>query len=410
MLCPICKQYFGKGVKRCPLHGTRLVEAAEVPESLPSTLRDEEDFGEDPTLHMPPLSGADHRIGRQFKAGRFIADEQIGEGAMGVVFRGRDLSVSPPDPVAIKVLKAQESDELGLEARFKREAMLVSKLAHPNTIRFIDWGTERDGTMFLVTELLLGMPLDKLIDQYPGGLGEERTLEIIDQVAASLEDAHARGVIHRDIKPANVFVHGSKAKLLDFGIARIAFNGMELSKTFAAKTSTGMSLFTPMYCSPEQAVGDELDHRSDLYSLGVVAYHCITGKTPFKGGLAGLIEAHVSKDPPTIKERAPDARVSYATESLIRRMMAKRPEDRMQSAGAVRAAIAEVRGDAKPTKLTLPRVQVLQPPQPPEAPQEETTEGERPARGRPLWIPAIIGMALLLIGYLVLRAVLASTS
>jgi serine/threonine-protein kinase len=411
MLCPVCKQNFGKGVKRCPLHGARLVDPAEAPEHLVPTLRDEPDFGEDPTIHGTAVS-RDERIGRQFQSGRFIADEQIGEGAMGVVFRGRDLSVSPPEPVAIKVLKAQESDELGLEARFKREAMLVSKLAHPNTIRFIDFGTERDGTMFLVTELLVGMPLDKLIEKHPGGIGEERTLEIVDQVAASLEDAHRRGVIHRDIKPANVFVDGNKAKLLDFGIARIAWNGMELSKTFAAKTSTGMALFTPMYCSPEQAVGDELDHRSDFYSLGVVAYHCVSGKTPFKGGLAGLIEAHVSKEAPAIKDRAPAARVTYATEMLIRKMMAKKASDRFQNGSEIRSAIAEIRGDGKPTKLTLPRVQAIVPPSEQdtqEGPKDEATEASSPARRMPLWILGAIAAAFLVLGYLVIRALLPSS-
>src|SRR5688572_12914561 len=130
MLCPVCKQSFGKGVKRCPLHGARLIEGIEAAEVAPTLREDSGDFGEDPTIHGPPLSGSAEKIGRQFKAGRFIADEQIGEGAMGIVFRGRDLSKSSLELVAIKVLKAQESDELGLEARFKREAMLVSKLDH----------------------------------------------------------------------------------------------------------------------------------------------------------------------------------------------------------------------------------------------------------------------------------------
>ncbi len=396
MHCPICKQSFGKGVKRCPLHGARLVDTADQVDRPPPApvVDEEEDATEHPTITGPPLilSGS---IGRRYKM-RFIADQQIGEGAMGIVYRGRDLSKSPPAVVAIKVLKAQESDELGLEARFKREAMLVSKLDHPNTIHFVDWGAEPDGTLFLVTELLAGQPLDRLLEANPNGIGEDRTLDIIDQVAASLADAHAKGVVHRDVKPANVFVDGARAKLLDFGIARIAFNGMELSQTFAAKTRTGMAMFTPMYCSPEQAVGDELDHRSDIYSLGVVAYHCLTGKTPFKGGLAGLIEAHLSKDPPPIKERAPEAKVMYATEMLVRRMLAKRPEQRPQDAGEIRAAIAEIRGDAKPTRLDLKLVRKAARPDPAPAATQKM----------PRWFLPVMGVGLLLVGYVVLRALL----
>lgn len=388
----MCNQTFGRGVQRCPLHGRKLVEAEEEPEG---------DGTEDPTIFIgsrPPEDegGAttattedgerDPQYGRRFN-GRFLVEERIGEGGMGIVYRGKDLAQDPPESVAIKVLKAGESDELGLEARFKREAKLVAKLDHPNTIRFVDWGASPDGTLFLVTELLKGQPLDVLLEAHPSGLGEARTLSIVDQIAASLEDAHALGVIHRDLKPANVFVDGDQAKLLDFGIARIALEGAELSETFAAKTRTGMAMFTPMYCSPEQSVGDEMDHRSDIYSLGVVAYHCLAGKTPFAGGLIGLLEAHLSKDAPPIAERSPGADASPGAEAMVRRMMEKAPGDRFQSASEVRAAIAELRGvaaPAAPSRDPGPSGEVHPPPSPPPS----------PARLVPLWVVGALFVAL----------------
>jgi serine/threonine-protein kinase len=407
-----------------------LIEGGDDFDSTPN-FGDSGDFSDDPTLHADSRRDVgDPLLGRPFKE-KFIAEEKIGEGAMGLVYRGRDLSKRPPEQIAIKILKAQESDELGLEARFKREAVLVSKLNHPNTIRFVDWGAEKDGTLYLVTELLTGQPLDKLLEKNPQGIGEVRALEIIDQVAASLEDAHSKGVVHRDIKPANIFVDGDRAKLLDFGIARIAFNGMELSKTFAAKTAAGMAMFTPMYCSPEQALSEEMDHRSDLYSLGVVAYHCLAGKTPFKGGIAGLLESHLSKEPPPIAERTPGVKVNYATEALVRKMMGKRVEDRPQSASEVRAAIADIRGDTRPTLIDLPKSRPsipaqpartistttapedappprVQPPPPPPPPVVPTT-APMTTPGIPRWVGGAIAVALFLIVYLVIRVLVRPT-
>lgn len=371
----------------------------------------EDDGTEDPTIFIgsgPPSveqdggtppdeeSGErDAQYGRRFNA-RFLVGPRIGEGGMGIVYRGKDLMKSPPEPVAIKVLKAGESDELGLEARFKREAKLVAKLDHPNTIRFVDWGAAPDGTLFLVTELLKGQPLDVLLEAHPTGLGEALSLAIIDQIAASLEDAHALGVIHRDLKPANVFVDGEHAKLLDFGIARIALEGAGLSETFAAKTRTGMAMFTPMYCSPEQSVGDDMDQRSDIYSLGVLGYHCLSGKTPFAGGLVGLIEAHLSKDAPPIQERSPGADASPESEALVRRMMEKSPQDRFQSASEIRAAIAQIRGQPPPT-APEPAVAVeipIPPPDPAEAPAPP------PRRLVPLWVlgALLVALAVFLVG------------
>jgi serine/threonine-protein kinase len=353
MHCPVCKQVFGKGVQRCPLHGRKLVEDdSERSTPIEEVVDADPHDSEGATLMGLPKASGDPLIGRRFNE-RFVVEAKIGEGGMGIVYRGSDLEKK--EPIAIKVLKAQESDELGLEARFKREAKLIAKLSHPSTIRFVDWGSAPDGTLFMVTELLTGQPLDKLLEQNPNGLGQALTVEIIDQVAASLEDAHALGVIHRDLKPANVFVDGNRAKLLDFGIARIATTGIELSHTFAAKTQAGLSLFTPMYCSPEQAVGDELDQRSDIYSLGVLAYHCLSGKTPFKGGLAALVEAHLSKGAPSIKERNPAAEVTPELEELVRQMMEKLPTKRVQTVTEVRERLAVIRGGDAPTRLDLHR-------------------------------------------------------
>lgn len=338
--CPVCKGTFEKSVKRCPVHGRKLVAAGE----------EEGDLGaesEDGCETIPDLG--DRFTGRVLEQ-RFLVEKRIGEGGMGVVYRGHDRTTG--DPVAIKLLKAHGADKSKLETRFRREAKLLAKLDHPNTVKFVDWGFAPDGTIFIATELLTGLPLDKLIEGNPSGLGVSRTLSILDRIAASLEDAHALGVVHRDLKPANVFVDGVKVKLFDFGIARIDLAG-ELSNTFAEKTAAGFALFTPMYCAPEQAVGDVIDHRADIYSLGAVAYHCLAGKTPFSGSTTALVEAHLSKPPPPISERSPNAETSAEVELLIRKMMEKRPEDRIQTVREIRGRIGRLSGGDSPTQLDL---------------------------------------------------------
>jgi len=185
-----------------------------------------------------------------------------------------------------------------------------------------------------------------------------------------------------------------------------------------------------MYCSPEQALSEEMDHRSDLYSLGVVAYHCMAGKTPFKGGIAGLLESHLSKEPPPIAERTPGVKVNFATEALVRKMMGKRVEDRPQSASEVRAAIAEIRGDTRPTLIDLPNsrpsvparpasatrpplapplVPVPPPAAPPPPPPVVPTTAPMTTPGIPRWVGGVIAVALFLIVYLVIRVLVRPT-
>jgi serine/threonine-protein kinase len=336
-ICPACQRKYGGSVRRCPIDGRKLLEssAADMPTQVPIT----PDAITVVEREVPPP-------GRLFGS-RFLAQDQIGEGAMGVVFRGVDMVTG--EPIAVKLARVGAGKTPELERLFRREARLVAMLDHPNTVRFIDWGVDPDGAMYLVTELLQGVPLDQLLESHAHGLGESRSLQIIDQIAASLEEAHGLGVIHRDLKPANIFVHEGRTKVLDFGIARLAAE--QATHTMLA----GCAPFTPMFASPEQIIGEVVDHRSDIYSLGVLAYTCLAGRPPHEGSIANVIEAHVSKPIRRISEKSPHAEVSMPVEMLVRKMLAKKPGDRPQSASLIRRSIARLRNEPAPTKLIFDR-------------------------------------------------------
>jgi serine/threonine protein kinase len=243
---------------------------------------------------------------------------------MSEIRRGDDVLLQRP--VAIKLLR-EDGDPRSI-ARFKQEAQILARLHHPNVVAVFDTGVD-GGEGFIVMELVEGPTLRELLDR-EGRLPPERAAEIASALASALGFAHEHGVIHRDLKPANVlFMPDGRVKLADMGIARL------LSPE--ALTATLTLRGTPRYVSPEQARGDQVDSRADLYSLGCVLFEMLTGRTPFEGNLAALSYAHVHTPAPRV--RSIDRAVPAGMDELVAAMLEKDPADRPQTADDVRTSL-----------------------------------------------------------------------
>jgi serine/threonine protein kinase len=250
---------------------------------------------------------------------RYEILEPIGRGGMGTVYRARQTSVGRE--VALKLLHPDLELDAAAVARFQREAQAIGKLRHPNTLRLIDFGSA-NGRAFIVTELLCGSSLSSVLpnDRFDA----DRTLWLMRQISESLAEAHEHGIVHRDLKPSNIFIErvaGSElVKVVDFGIA-----------TMSSEPSPGSHevVGTPMYMSPEQIRGEELDGRSDIYSLGIIAYECLAGRPPFVSpSSTSLMLMHLQDPPPRFAALSQDVNVPEAVEELVMEMLAKHRDDR----------------------------------------------------------------------------------
>jgi serine/threonine-protein kinase len=284
--------------------------------------------------------------------GRYRIDARLGEGAMADVFRAFDPGIGRT--VAIKVLKPEYARDPALGERFLREARAAGALSHPNIATIYDVG-EADGIAYIAMELVEGQPLDALL-QAQGRLPYERVLALGQQLASALDYAHKAGVVHRDVKPSNILLSadGRHAKLLDFGVARIGEGpGAEGQ---LARTQVGQMIGTPRYMSPEQALGIPVDHRSDLFSLGVVLYEMVTGKVAFPGvGLATLAIQIAQEPVEPIARSAADCPAGLRF--VIHKLLAKKPEQRFPDGNAVyRALTREITAttEAAPGRRGLP--------------------------------------------------------
>ncbi len=272
----------------------------------------------------------DSMIGRSV-AGRFPIVKRIEGGGMGTVYEAQQLPVGRP--VALKVLKEELSANPVLVKRFEREAKAVSRLKSPYTVTLHDFGQDDDGLLFLAMELLEGETLSRRIEN-DGAMPYREALRIALQVTESLIEAHEKGIIHRDLKPDNVFlteVAGkTHVKVLDFGIARLS---QQEQGPEAAVTHTGAIFGTPGYMSPEQATGTEVDHRTDLYSLGVILYESLCGKPPFRADSAVMLMGqHISAKVPSLFSHNPVLELPEGLEDLVLHMLEKSPSDRVESA------------------------------------------------------------------------------
>jgi serine/threonine protein kinase len=248
--------------------------------------------------------------------GRYQILDRLGEGAMGVVYRAKDSALGRV--VALKMLSAELGSEEELHTRFQREAEAIGRLNHPNIVTVYDLG-EVDGRLYMAMELLEGDDLRSLIDKRVDIPLADR-LRVLVQICHGLGYAHSRGVVHRDIKPANILVTtAGKVKLLDFGLARVAAR--------AAITRQGVILGTPDYMSPEQAMGNPAESRSDLFSAGSVFYEFLSLQKPFKGKtLHSVLYQIISDEPDPLLTLMPELPARVA--AVIHRMLRKKPERR----------------------------------------------------------------------------------
>jgi serine/threonine-protein kinase len=263
-------------------------------------------------------------------ANRYRIQRQLGRGGMGAVFLADDEVLG--EPVALKVISsAHAADQAALVERFKQEAAAARKVSSPHVIRIHDLGEARPGLLYLSMEYFQGRTLAEVIAQR-GVVPLAACRDMLDQICRGLTAAHDAGVIHRDLKPQNVLVGERGAvKLIDFGLARAAAEG--------ALTATGVLLGTPHYMSPEQVRGRPVDARTDIYSLGALAYHLVTGRPPFAGDNAIAIGfCHLTEAPMPPRQLRAD--LPETMERVILAAMAKEPAQRPSSAEEFRAGLA----------------------------------------------------------------------
>ena len=276
-------------------------------------------------------------------AGNFRVQRLLGSGAMGNVYQAEQLSLGKA--VAIKVLHPHLMSDEKLVRRFQREAKSASRLNHPNSIQIIDSGQDAAGVLYIAMELLTGRDLAEVIrDEFP--LPIVRIVRIMSQVLSALDEAHAQGVIHRDLKPSNIMLIERRGepdfvKVCDYGIAKAQLE--EGADEAQMLTIQGLVCGTPEYMSPEQARGEPLDGRADLYSASVILYHMVTGDIPFRAGTPiGIVSRHLSEAPAVPSSRRPDPSIPPDLDDLILRGLAKSRELRPATAGIFREELENI--------------------------------------------------------------------
>lgn len=287
----------------------------------------------------------------QFIAGRFRIEREIGTGGMGTVYLATHLDLQRP--VAVKIIKRECAADADVADRFLREARTMAKLRHPNAAMIFDAGNLPDGRHFIVMEFVEGETLSQTLAR-EGRFPASRAVSIATQICDVLEEAHRLGIVHRDLKPSNILLGKRGVCVLDFGVAKVLASSAESTFTHAS-TGSGHVIGTPRYMSPEQCLGQRVGARSDLYSLGVLLYEMLAGRTPFTDPLqsALLIKQATAPAPPLPRLRQDLARpLALAVHTLL----AKRPEDRPRTAALAKTMLER---SLVQTERTFPDVEPL---------------------------------------------------
>ena len=290
---------------------------------------------------------------------RYVVEDELGSGAMGTVFKGRHVKLKRP--VALKVLHEELVNEPNMLARFRREAAIAAKLTHPNVVSVLDVGQTAAGHHVMVMEFAQGPTLTEVITIAPA---RRRIIQLVRQLLLGLDHAHGIGLIHRDLKPDNIIVEIAQdgtelPRIVDFGIAILRTPHGETAEEWAQRlTASGMMIGTPLYMAPEQAQCEAMDHRADLFSLGVIMYEMMAGKPPFEGTAMEIAVANISRDPPPIAQRAPNRETDPALELFARKLMARRLDDRFASAKEELHVLELVERDPDAALLALGKMDV----------------------------------------------------
>ncbi len=335
---------------------------------------------------------SDERVGTVL-ADRYRLDALLGEGGMGRVYQAEHVLMRKR--VAVKILHAELTRVPEVVARFEREAMAAANIEHPNVAAATDFGKLDDGSVFLVLEFVQGKNLRDEIAEGP--IPPARAAHITRQIAAALEAAHALGIVHRDLKPENVMLIDKAGdqdfvKVLDFGVAKVPIGEPTKAKSSHGNpiTKAGMVFGTPEYMAPEQALGQPVDGRADLYALGVIFYEMLSGQRPFSSkSTVGILGQQLSKPPPRLQERCPGIVVPPSIEGIVLKLLAKEPHERFANAGDVVTALSSLLGPM-PTRLrtvSSPALEVVEPRLvsiPDLEPPNETPLETLPVSGMPL--------------------------
>ena len=390
-LCPTCSRAVADGLEHCPSDGTKLAPAPAW-------------------------------IGRVLGE-RYRLKSLLGEGGMGTVYLAEHVVLGKP--FAVKVLREEYSRDEELVRRFQLEAIAASRIGQENIVDITDFGRTPEGSLYFVMEHLAGRSLLKAIQHF-GPLRVSRAIPVLVQICKALAAAHARGIVHRDLKPENVILvpreDGSDlAKVLDFGISQVV--GVREGERI---TRVGVVLGTPEYMAPEQIEGRRMDHRVDVYALGILAYEALTGSVPFHGSSpVAVLVKHQNEQPQPPTKRKPDLLLPDGLEALILSMMEKDPAKRPQTMQEVAQALAKHDGGIAPTRQPVLRIEQTPEPlrieplptvppaaaAPPLAPEPIVPERRSPSsqlgtqelaavqRGRPgTWLAAVAALLVLSAG------------
>ena len=318
----------------------------------------------------------------------YVIDACVGEGAMGRVYRAHHARLQRRT-FAVKVLIGDLASTLAMRLRFTQEAEAASALEHRNVVRVTDFGRSEAGLLYIVMDYVEGVSLADRIDA--GRLPVAEVVAIARGLCEGLAHAHDRGLVHRDFKPDNVILADGVPRIVDFGLAIASDADGEAARL----TSVGAAVGTPAYAAPEQASGAAVDHRADLFSLGVTLYEMLAGALPFVGNIAELIYQNATAEPPPLATRAPGAQVPAGLEAIVRRLMARKPADRFADARAVIAALDAIDlSQAAVVAVPAPPAVASSPaPSPAPAPASTAPAAAAPRRRWPL---AIAGAAVVL--------------
>jgi len=310
--CPICRKRYDDRAQICAVDGMRL------------------------------LRRRDEQTGRVL-GGRYHLLTRIGSGGMADVFRAIDLNDGAPR--AIKILRADLSNDPDMQTRFHREVRAARLVEHENIVRIFDFGLSDEGKPFIALEYLDGVGLHEVIAHGPVPLG--RAFRVVAEVARALSAAHETGVIHRDIKPENIMILGGavrdeaeRVKIFDFGLVQIVGD--------ARLTATGQVFGTPEYLSPEQATGEDASPASDQYALGVVFYELLTGRPPFVGAPAQVLMSQFRDVPKPPSAACTVRAVPSSVDPIVLTMLAKRPDERFPDMNAVHRAVLALEQALRP--------------------------------------------------------------
>src|SRR5262245_37762573 len=276
----------------------------------------------------------------QILDGRWRVIKKLGEGGMGEVYVAEHIHIEKK--VAMKLLRAEVLGNAEAVSRFYQEARSASTIGHENIIQIEDFGKLPDGRVYMLMEYLLGAPLNEMIAREPLPLG--RALDVVIQVCRGLSAAHAKGITHRDMKPENVYVTQKDGrdlpKILDFGIAKV-----QHGDTAQNLTQAGTIYGTPFYMAPEQALGGRMDHRVDIYAMGIILYEVFCGVLPFKGEtFMGILTQHITMqpDPPSVVAAQNGRQMPPELEMIILKAIRKNADERFQSMNELAIALADV--------------------------------------------------------------------